>query len=194
MKWLASIIVSVIVHAAIILKLDSFNYSYSKVFNVAVVIDENVDINQTNIPVQNKVIEKPKSTIQKRILSQSFEKTLSEAKTVSQDSYYQPIKEQIETSIGSAGYEQVVLSKIESAKRYPRSAQKKGLEGTTVLSITIAETGSLLKSEVLKSSGFEILDSEVLQMAQRAAPFPNFPEGFNKDQISLLIPVEFQLR
>lgn len=193
MKWFASIIISTVVHAAIIFNLRAPESMDSKLIDVALVFEENVP--PTTPIIKNIPTEKPK------IKSAKINSTKSAtAKPTSESTFGErsdlvvaPQVASEESNLGSATYEQIVLSSIESKKRYPRSAQKRGIIGTAVLSITIGDTGDLIESEVSKSSGYDILDSEVLLMAERAAPFPNFPKEFNKNKISLLIPVEFQL-
>ncbi|GEM_PF-2810033 len=192
MKWFASIIISTIVHAAIIFNLDTAKTSHTKLIDVALVFEEKVP---PSIPIKDLPTEKPKIKSTK-----INSKKITASKPVSENTFgtrtasvEAPQVRSEESKLGSASYEQIVLSSIESKKRYPRSAQKRGITGTAILSITIGDTGSLLKSELSKSSGYDVLDSEVILMAERAAPFPNFPEGFKQEQISLLIPVEFQL-
>ena len=192
MKWFASIIISTVVHAAIIFNLEAPERTHSKLIDVAIVFEEKVP---PSTPIKNLPTEKPK--IKSTKISSIKASTTNPTSDNSFGSLSTPIEApkvtSEESNLGSATYEQIVLSSIESKKRYPRSAQKRGIIGTAVLAITIGDTGSLLKSEVSKSSGYDILDSEVLLMAERAAPFPNFPKEFDKEKISLLIPVEFQL-
>ena len=43
-----------------------------------------------------------------------------------------------------------------------------------------------------RSSGFEALDREALEMVRRAAPFP-FANGMKKEDVSMSLPVVFRL-
>lgn len=91
-------------------------------------------------------------------------------------------------------YESVILSRLERAKRYPHRALQRNLEGEVVLAISIATDGSVIRSEISRSSGHELFDNEVLKMVARAAPFPALPAGFDKSSLDVLIPVVFQIR
>ena len=92
------------------------------------------------------------------------------------------------------GYESVILSRLERTKRYPQRALQRNLEGEVVLAISIATDGSVIRSEISRSSGQELFDSEVLKMVARAAPFPALPDGFDRSSLDVLIPIVFQIR
>ena len=92
------------------------------------------------------------------------------------------------------GYESVILTRLERVKRYPQRALQRNLEGEVVLAISIATDGSVIRSEISRSSGQELFDSEVLKMVARAAPFPALPDGFDRSSLDVLIPIAFQIR
>jgi protein TonB len=73
----------------------------------------------------------------------------------------------------------LILRKIEAAKRYPRVAQRMGIEGKTVIRFKVRPNGSIETAEILESSGFEILDQASLETVRRAAPLP-YREGWLK--------------
>jgi protein TonB len=50
-----------------------------------------------------------------------------------------------------------------------------------------------VSSQINKSSGFELLDDEVLALVQRAQPVPSPPPEVTGDRIELLVPVAFSL-
>jgi protein TonB len=49
--------------------------------------------------------------------------------------------------------------------RYPRRAQRRGIEGKVLVSIMIAKDGSASSAKILESSGHEILDNAALKAA-----------------------------
>lgn len=89
-----------------------------------------------------------------------------------------------------ASYEQIVLSKLQRVKRYPNRALTRGLEGDVVLKLEIAGNGEVLESGIKTSSGFSFFDEEVLEMVQRASPFPSTNTDF---KFSYIVPIGFRL-
>lgn len=88
-------------------------------------------------------------------------------------------------------FARAVRRKMESKKRYPRAAQRLGIEGSTGVRITILKDGQLEKVEVVDSSGHEILDTAALQSVRDAAPFPPIPEETGLDRIEMSIYFRF---
>ena len=87
-----------------------------------------------------------------------------------------------------------LLAWLEKYKRYPRVAQEQRQQGVVYLRFAIDRQGKVLSSQINKSSGFEVLDDEVLALVQRAQPVPSPPPDIAGDRIELLVPVAFSLR
>ncbi len=101
------------------------------------------------------------------------------------------------TSNGRAAlsnYQGLVIRKLRRAKRYPRAAQDREIEGTATLRFTIHADGSVSGARVVRSSGAGILDSAVRQMVARAAPFPRIPAEARRRSLTFTVPVSFNLR
>ncbi len=64
---------------------------------------------------------------------------------------------------------------------YPEEMRKHGVEGTTTIRFTIAESGFIKDGSlrVHKSSGYAALDSNALKVARASAPFENPPKELN---------------
>jgi protein TonB len=75
---------------------------------------------------------------------------------------------------------------IQRELTYPPLARRRRLEGTVVAGFEIDHAGQPRGIEILESSGFSILDNEVVKIIQRAAPFPHMPERVE-------VPVSFRL-
>lgn len=73
-------------------------------------------------------------------------------------------------------------------------AQGQRQQGVVYLRFAIDRQGKVLSSQINKSSGFELLDDEVLALVQRAQPVPSPPPDIAGDRIELLVPVAFSLR
>ncbi|HXZ43662.1 MAG TPA: energy transducer TonB [archaeon] len=65
-----------------------------------------------------------------------------------------------------------IRRQIEQNKVYPDAARREGLQGTVELRFRMAGDGSVEAVEILRSSGFEILDEASQQTIRRAAPYP----------------------
>ena len=93
-----------------------------------------------------------------------------------------------------ADWRSMVVSKLQSAKRYPSGAESRREQGVVTLSFTLSRSGAVLSRSIARSSGSSDLDQEVLAMVQRAAPFPPFPAGMTQASQHLTAPVRFSLR
>ncbi|MDD9194748.1 energy transducer TonB [Aliivibrio sp. S3MY1] len=79
-----------------------------------------------------------------------------------------------------------------NAPRYPRMAQRKGIEGTALYEIWLNESGKQIKQELITSSGAQVLDEAALS-AIRDWQFS--PQMINGQAIAhrVQIPVRFSL-
>jgi protein TonB len=93
-----------------------------------------------------------------------------------------------------ADWRSMVVSKLQSAKRYPGGAESRREQGVVTLSFTLSRSGAVLSRSIARSSGYPELDQEVLSMVQRAAPFPPFPSGMAQASQHLTAPVRFTVR
>ena len=72
-------------------------------------------------------------------------------------------------------YNRWLKVKVESVLAYPELAALSGYQGTLYILFDIMKDGSLGRLEVLKSSGYKILDDEALRAIRAAAPFQPCP-------------------
>jgi TonB family protein len=75
---------------------------------------------------------------------------------------------------GPASPEQwaVIVSSIERVKSYPRLARERGIQGVVHLRFRVRPQGEVDRVEVVRSSGYEILDTASVRTVYRAAPMP----------------------
>jgi len=69
-----------------------------------------------------------------------------------------------------------VKQKITNLWAYPIEAQRMGMEGVVVIRMNLLRTGELEKVQLVRSSGYGILDSEARDAVVMAGPFHPFPE------------------
>ncbi len=66
-----------------------------------------------------------------------------------------------------------IQAAIERTKNYPRLARERGIEGEVRLRFRLNSAGNVDAVEVVKSSGYEILDSASIRAVYSAAPMPS---------------------
>ena len=82
---------------------------------------------------------------------------------------------------------------ISKHKQYPKIAQMRGWQGDCLLDLKIDSSGNVLSANVNKSSGFEALDKQALEMVHKASPFPAPPEALRGRSFNITVPVSFKL-
>jgi periplasmic protein TonB len=90
-------------------------------------------------------------------------------------------------------YNRWLKIKVESVLQYPELAAISGYQGTLYILFDIMKDGSLGRLEVLKSSGYKILDDEALRAIRSSAPFQPLPDEWNRDRYSIRAAVLFYL-
>jgi protein TonB len=90
-------------------------------------------------------------------------------------------------------YNRWLKIKVESVLKYPELAAISGYQGTIFIKFDILQDGSLGSVEVLKSSGFKILDDEAVRSIRSAAPFQPLPDDWSMERYSIRAAVIFYL-
>lgn len=102
------------------------------------------------------------------------------------------------TTTGGAGgastdYKSKIAAQLARHKRYPQASRRRREEGVATLSFVIHRDGSVTGAEIKRSSGYARLDRAVIQMLEKASPFPPFPDDMLEQQLALTIPVNFEV-
>jgi len=90
-------------------------------------------------------------------------------------------------------YNRWLKIKVESVLKYPELAAISGYHGALFIKFDILRNGSLGAVEVLKSSGYRILDDEALRSIRAAAPFQPLPEEWGMERYTIRAAVIFYL-
>jgi protein TonB len=90
-------------------------------------------------------------------------------------------------------YRRKVYSRIASAKRYPYSARRAGMEGKVVVRFTISRDGELISVSVVQPCEYSLLNSDALEWVRRAAPFPPFPAEAEESSMSFTYSLRYEL-
>ncbi|MBA4390965.1 MAG: hypothetical protein C0399_08505 [Syntrophus sp. (in: bacteria)] len=72
--------------------------------------------------------------------------------------------------------------------KYPQMAKKMGWKGKVVVSFLIKESGRVDNSKIIISSGYDVLDRNVLSVIKEVQPFPKPPV-----KAELIIPITYKL-
>jgi protein TonB len=90
-------------------------------------------------------------------------------------------------------YNRWLKIKVESVLKYPELAALSGIQGTLYIKFDILKDGSLGGLELLKSSGYKILDDEALRAIRASAPFSPLPDDWRMDRYPIRAAVLFYL-
>ena len=66
----------------------------------------------------------------------------------------------------------IIVSSLERVKTYPRLARERGIQGVAHVRFKLRPTGDVETVEIVKSSGYDILDTASIRTVYRAAPMP----------------------
>jgi len=78
-------------------------------------------------------------------------------------------------------------------KYYPKMAERRGQQGTVVVTIEMDGKGNVLSVFVSKSSGYASLDKSALRVVKKASPLPRPPAVLLGDTITITVPLGYKL-
>ena len=88
------------------------------------------------------------------------------------------------TSYRWMGYFVGVRRTFMLASSPPIRAMRQGMRGTVTLFVTIYKTGEMVRLDLIKSSGYAVLDDNAITSFRNAAPFQPLPKGREEDYLS----------
>ena len=86
-----------------------------------------------------------------------------------------------------------VFQKLESHKRYPRVAERGGLNGRVVLRFTVRWDGEVLNPEVVEVAGHESFRKAALQALTRVGQLPQFPDEIRRRELQVEVPLTYSI-
>ena len=86
-----------------------------------------------------------------------------------------------------------ILQEINSNINYPVIALQNQISGKVIIQLSITNEGILKKLSLIQSSGFEILDNEVLRAVSNSDHYPSAPLSLSKKQYSFKLPIKFEI-
>lgn len=104
-----------------------------------------------------------------------------------------PGPSQADLDAARRGYAERLARAIAQHKKYPRVAQMRAWQGEVLVDLKLDNQGNVLASGIERSSGYEVLDKQALEMVARAAPFPAPPDILKSSVFNIQVPVSFKL-
>lgn len=168
-----------------ILAAETGEFAEKKPQKVTKVTPKHTDAKKQNTLKQQAV--QGNSTLTSRAAPQPMEKAADKtAAPVQSDA--RSVKE------AQLSWEGLVKGKLNSVKRYPPDAKRRGREGIASVTFLVDAQGNILSSEVIKSSDTLSLDRESLAMLKRAEPLPKPPETLLvSGRTRVTMPISFDL-
>lgn len=87
----------------------------------------------------------------------------------------------------------LVFQKLESHKRYPRIAERSGLNGRVVLRFTVRWDGEVLNPEIVEVVGHDSFRKAALQALARVGQLPQFPDEIGRRELVVEVPITYKL-
>jgi TonB family protein len=84
------------------------------------------------------------------------------------------------------------VGKFVSEQDYPRAARDNGWQGSTMVRVEIGQDGRLKRVNVVRSSGFSLLDERAVAKI-REIQLPNVPDELREREFSVDVPFRFSL-
>jgi protein TonB len=83
--------------------------------------------------------------------------------------------------------------RVVELKRYPHEARLNRWEGKVVLKAVIREDGHLGDLQIQKSSGYDILDQDAMELVRKACPL-HLKHPLGRPEVVVQIPINYALR
>ncbi|MBN1626775.1 MAG: energy transducer TonB [Deltaproteobacteria bacterium] len=90
-------------------------------------------------------------------------------------------------------YTEAIKMKIAGHWDYPAEARLNLLEGEVMALFSIIRDGSVVRIDIEKGSGYDILDREVLRAIRASVPFPSFPGTIKVNRLNIKARFDYRL-
>ena len=113
--------------------------------------------------------------------------------TTTQNHAFNSVANTVGSSNSADEYLAMVRMRIERHKKYPMLARRRHMEGRVRLRFMLEPNGKAEVVEVVKGSGYRILDQAAVAAIMAASPFPRPPGGLFRGPVPLEITMVFEL-
>ena len=87
----------------------------------------------------------------------------------------------------------VVFQKLENHKRYPRIAERSGLNGRVLLRFTVLRNGEVIDPEVVEVTGHDSFRDAALRGLARVGQLPPFPAEIRRRELLMEVPLTYSI-
>lgn len=93
-------------------------------------------------------------------------------------------------------YQGLIFAHLNKYKKYPQAALIAKNEGSAKVSVELNENGKILSANLIKSTKFDILNDEILELFKRASPLPKPPKELIKDKrkIKFTLNIDYNIK
>jgi len=105
-----------------------------------------------------------------------------------------PQPSQADKDNAKSAYRSQLGRAFDKYKSYPRVAQRRGQQGTVIVTIKIDSNGNVVSAVVSKSSGYSSLDKDALKAVKKASPLPRPPSALNGVSFTITVPRVYKLK
>ena len=93
----------------------------------------------------------------------------------------------------AATYKSRLQGLVSAQKKYPARAKRRGDEGVVRVSFVVLANGTISQIQIVKSSGSAVLDNAAKKILSRISGKLPFPQGMQKKQWRLTLPLTYRL-
>ena len=217
-----AIILSLVIHAIFVIKLEISNVNLSPKPVVDIIFNTEIvkQVTPKVIPIIKPVIQpKPKPIVKPKPKPKPIVKPKPKPIPIVEpvaepivepvaEPIVEPVAEQAEVNEAPqlssqipsspnpqivSNYSNLLRAHIAKHKKYPRIAQRRKMQGEVVIEIQIRGDGSLISKNIQKSSGHKVLDKEGMSMMEKSKPFPVPPQALKDSVTTVVVPIAFNL-
>lgn len=92
-------------------------------------------------------------------------------------------------------YLSLIRMRILAYRQYPPLAKARHMEGEVRLRFVLNHNGALNRGvQIVKPSGFSVLDEQASRCVLAAAPFPPFPPELRQESLTIEVPIVYRLK
>ncbi len=89
-------------------------------------------------------------------------------------------------------YLALIQQKIGTYLFYPWEAKFNGWEGVVIVKFTLLRDGHLKELDIVKSSGYPLLDEAAVSAVRKASPYPSLEYYHKTEELEVILPINYQ--
>ncbi len=100
----------------------------------------------------------------------------------------------VSAASAAADWRARLLGHLKRYRRYPRQAEAARQQGIARVAITLRRSGEVVAAELVRGSGYPLLDMEARATVTRASPLPPPDDAVPGDPVTVEVPIDFAIR